>query len=59
MIDGVSKPVPGLKCRLRDSADAIHNGVLNTKGICRFDGLPAGGAYVCFPDLDEQAWSRV
>jgi hypothetical protein len=59
MIDETNKPVPGLKCRLRDSADAIHNGMLNNKGICRFDGLPAGDAYVCFPELDQQAWSRV
>ena len=59
MIDTVSKPVPGLKCRLRDSAGAIYNGTLSNKGICRFDGLPAGDAYVCFVELDEEAWSRV
>jgi hypothetical protein len=59
MIDETDKPVPGLKCRLRDSADAIHKGALNNKGICRFDGLPEGDAYVCFPELDQLAWSRV
>lgn len=59
LIDVDSKPVPGVRYRLKLPDGSEKEGVLDQDGSAHYDQIDPGSCSVCFPELDQDAWAPV
>jgi hypothetical protein len=50
-------PIAGAAYELRLPGGKVMRGCLDGEGVAHVDGIPPGLCEVCFPDLDQDAWT--
>ena len=53
------KPVPGVSYRVLLADGSAREGVLDSDGSARIDGIAPGTCMVTFPGLDQDAWDAI
>ena len=53
------KPIPNERYSIALPGGKIISGTLDSQGLARVEGIPAGICQVSFPDLDKEAWTAV
>jgi hypothetical protein len=53
------KPIPGEAYAITLPGGKVMAGMLDSDGLVRLEGIPAGVCMVSFPDLDKGAWVPV
>lgn len=59
LIDDDDEPVPGEAFEATLSDGRVYKGTLDRNGFARIEGLPPGQAEVRFPNLDDEAWTKL
>jgi hypothetical protein len=59
LVDNNGKPVAGAAYEVIMPDGAIRSGNLSSKGVARYDQIPAGECQVKFPKLDAKEWREV
>jgi hypothetical protein len=56
LVDEQGKPVPKQRYRIELPDGSFRDGVLDSSGRVRFDGLEPGQCEICFPEIDANEW---
>jgi hypothetical protein len=59
LIDETDQPVEGEPYRITLPDESIREGVTDSEGLARIEGIEPGTCQVTFPDLDRDAWEPV
>lgn len=58
LVDEEDQPVPKEKYRIELPNGKPREGILDSKGFARIDGIDPGTCKITFPNLDKDAWEK-
>ena len=58
LVDTEGNPLGGKRYRIQTPDEQVREGILDTSGNAREEGIEPGTCEVSFPELDEEAWER-
>lgn len=59
LLDEDDHPVPGEKYEITLPDGSVAQGTLDEKGFARVEGIDPGTCQITFPELDQEAWTKI